>query len=222
MRLLHNISERIYIMRVVFSMGSSRKQSSSRGILSCIILLIAGLGLMIFPEYFSQTVCYFLGVLALAFAASGIIKYFAFQASVFSLVAGFIALAIGLTLIYNHTGILNILPTTVGIFMLINGISEITSIYAYKRLMGGSVTSLMISACVTLAGGILLLVYRSQSVTITLRIIGGCLIYSALQGLFRALYVKIKSGKSDKKPRYKKTTDKNRPIEGTFTDTSDN
>ncbi len=180
----------------------------SHEITSAVITLLAGIGLVIFPDVFAATVCYVLGGLALFFALSCIIKYIIYRTSFFSLGFGIALAVIGTALIAKHENVISILPFTVGIFLLINSAGELVRIIDYKKTTGKGILALVIPTVLTLTAGLVLVLYPFESVTLTLRIVGGCLIYSSAENLFRLCYIKSK-------------LDKEAPIEGTFLDVSE-
>lgn len=175
---------------------------------SAIVMLVIGLGLLIFPGFFAQTVCYILGALAIAFAVSSIISYIRSPIVFFPMGYGIALFIIGIVLISYHKQVISILPLGVGIYLVINGISELLRALEYKKSYGGNWNSVIIPACITLAFGIILVLFPFGSTMFMLRVIGAALIYCAAENLFHFGYVSRK-------------IDSLGPIEGSFTDPDD-
>lgn len=174
---------------------------------SSIIMLVIGLGLLLFPEFFTATVCYILGALAIAFSISSVIKYVVSPITFFPLGYAIILFVIGIVLIVRHDSVISILPFVSGVFLLVNSIKEIMRALDYKKNYGQGWVSLLIPSLIMLVLGVILMAFPFGSVMLMLRIVGAALVYSAIENIFHINYIK-------------RRIDKSEPIEGSFSDSN--
>lgn len=175
------------------------------GITASIILLISGLCLAIFPSFFIHTVCYILGALSIAYAVIRFIAYFSSQFSYFGIGASFLFFILGIALISNPYGVASMLPTIIGIYLVIDGISKLKKAIDYKNMNISGWQAVAIPAAISIIAGILLWIFAHGVTAIALRVIGVIFIVKAIEGFFNFSYVR-------------KKIDKSTPIEGDFSD----
>ncbi len=173
-----------------------------------IITLIAGICLAVFPGLFVKTVCYILGALAVCYAIYKFIKIYKSSASAFSMITPFIIFFIGLTLIYNHDGVMSILPITIGVYLMVGGISGLMKVHESFGAFSKNMIKYYLPSAISLIIGLILLFFPFGSTLLVLRVVGAALIYSAIQNFF--------TGDFNRKQK-----SSNGPIEGQYEDKSD-
>ncbi len=173
-----------------------------------IITLIAGICLAVFPGLFVKTVCYILGALAVCYAIYRFIKIYKSASFAFGMITPFIIFFLGLTLIYNHDGVMSILPITIGVYLMVGGISGLMKVHESIGAFSKNMIKYYLPSAISLIIGLILLFFPFGSTLLVLRVVGAALIYSALQNFF--------TGGFTKKPHRD-----NGPIEGKFEDKSD-
>jgi len=173
-----------------------------------IITLIAGICLALFPGFFVKTVCYILGVLAVCYSIYKFIRIYKYPSSALGLITPLILFFLGTNLIYRHDRVMSILPFSIGIYLMVGGINGLMKAHEIIGSFSKSNIKYYLPSGISLILGFILLFFPFGSTLLVLRVVGGALIYSALQGFITSHFDK-------------NTQNNNGPIHADFEDKSE-
>ena len=172
-------------------------------IVESIFFIAIGVLLFLSPEGFVEIVSYLIGAFALTFGIINILKYVRnkeMNMAKFFLTLGIILLAIGLFLIINPTFIGAIIPSVIGVCLIINSVEKLMCLkYVQEKNTEGYMISL-ISGIVVLVVGIYLLFNPLASTLIVTQIIGVIIIVYSVMDLIEKMRFKGFVKETTKKP----------------------
>lgn len=181
------------------------KNSYKMSIIYTIFFIVVGLLLFLDPSGFVEIVSYIIGVLFLVYGITNIVKYsIAKELSIskFLLVIGVILSICGLFLIFNPTFIGKIVPTIIGVCLIINSLEKLLYLrYTTDKNSEAYIISL-VSGIVALIAGIFLLFDPLSGTLIVTQIVGVIITIYAVMDLIEKLkfrnVVKVSTKKIDK------------------------
>lgn len=169
------------------------KNTYKMSIIFSLFFIVIGLMLFIDPVGFVALVSYLLAALFLTYGITNIIKYIKekeFSYSKPMLVLGTILIIIGLFLFINPTFIGAIVPTIIGVCLIINSIEKIMWLKYTSEVGSTSYMVSFISGIVALLAGILLLFNPLAGTAIIIQIIGIIIIVYAVLDLIEKMKFK--------------------------------
>lgn len=162
-------------------------------IVSSILFIIIGVGMMIMPDMFIYTLYFVFGGICLLCGILRIVGYFsadlyklAFQ---FGLSTGVLSVAAGLVFLCFPTEGILILQVVVGLVLLVSGVLKIQTTVEARRFGLQKWWILCIFAAVCILLGLLMIAHPFTSIRLFVRILGGILIIDELQRVFDVLYM---------------------------------
>ena len=167
------------------------KRAKVAYISACAAIAVIGLILIIFPEISMLAVCYMLGISAIVFGIVKITGYssdpygLAFQ---FDFAFGVIAILLGLIVILHPGNVMALVPVIMGIYFMIDGIMKIQTAVDAKRFGVNGWWLILVSAIVTGAVGILLLINPFESAVALTVLLGITLLADGLSNIWIAAY----------------------------------
>ena len=153
-------------------------------------LAYAGLGLvlLLFPDLTTGLLCTAVGLLLLAYGATAIITFFVqtsggyrFQ---FELVLGFFAAILGGLFLLKPLLILSILPTIFGLYILVDGLTNLKRGLDMRAFGYAGWTSTLVLSAVSMALGAVVLWNPFSTHLLLVRIIGGAFLYEGAVDLW--------------------------------------
>lgn len=169
------------------------KNSYKMSIIYSVFFIVVGLLLFLDPSGFVEIVSYIIGVLFLVYGITNIVKYSMAKEltiSKFLLVVGVILSVCGLFLIFNPTFIGKIVPTIIGVCLIINSLEKLLYLrYTTEKNSEAYVISL-VSGIVALVAGIFLLFNPLSGTLIVTQIVGVIIIVYAVMDLIEKLKFK--------------------------------
>ena len=168
------------------------KRAKVAYISACAAIAVIGLILIIFPEISMLAVCYMLGISAIVF---GIVKFTGYFSSdpnglalQFDFAFGVIAILLGLIVILHPGNVMALVPVIMGIYFMIDGIMKIQTAVDAKRFGVNGWWLILVSAIVTGAVGILLLINPFESAVALTVLLGITLLADGLSNIWIAAY----------------------------------
>ena len=173
---------------------------SQNNILLSILLLLLGLLLFIWPGKTLEIVATILGIgLLVAALVSGISWYRSkdkADSSYATLALALVLLAVGIIVLVAPEGIVRLLPTLVGIVMIINGILNLAQAMDLRKLNPAHWVPTLVMALLTIAAGLFLVIHSFAVVNAAVMVIGAIFIYDGASNLFiETRYRKAGKGK---------------------------
>ena len=169
------------------------KNSYKMSIIYSVIFIVMGLLLFLNPNGFVEMISYLIGALFLVYGITNIIKYAKAKEltiSKFLLVLGVILSICGIFLIINPTFIGKIVPTIIGVCLIINSLEKLLYLrYTEEKNSEGYIISL-VSGIVALIAGVFLLFNPLSGTLIVTQIIGVIIIVYAVMDLIEKLKFK--------------------------------
>lgn len=160
-----------------------------------LVSVLLGLFLVIKPETSSNIFTYIIGAGFVFYGVVHMVTYILVKNDSFyqyDLAKGIITTIIGVFFILKPTVIASILPMTLGIAILINGIFSLQSSINILRNTSSNWLRVLIPAVITIALGLLIVLNPFASVKTLLIIIGCCLIWNGISNFWTHLCVSKK------------------------------
>ncbi|MGN0979754.1 MAG: HdeD family acid-resistance protein [Candidatus Avoscillospira sp.] len=154
--------------------------------------LLAGVVLLIWPRFSSEVICIALGVLCMLYGIVKLFGYFsrdpyrlAFQ---FDLALGILCLVLGIVLIFFSRAILSLLPVIVGIYAVVGGVFKLQTAFEAKRFGMRKWWGMLVLSLLTMALGVVLLVWPFSGAMLAIRFMGLAMIMSGVEDLTATAY----------------------------------
>ncbi|MBO4297609.1 MAG: DUF308 domain-containing protein [Clostridia bacterium] len=157
-----------------------------KNIPSLIVLGLLGLLLVVWPGATLTLVCRLAAIALLLVAATGIYTWWKEKstkpAGLGRLLGSVAALAVGLWILFNTAAFEKLIPTVLGIVMIVFGATEL-----YKAFKGGKNPVTMALAGVAIVLGLIVAFNPFSAIKVTIVCAGIALIYTAVTGIFNEL-----------------------------------
>lgn len=161
-------------------------------ILLCLIFVLSGICMIIYPVLFAYAICYVLGGICVLYGIMRLVGYFskdlykiAFQ---FDLALGIASVILGCALIFCSKEILSFIPLIIGVFTLISAALKIQSAFDAKKFGLKKWWVLLVFSLLTLGLGLFLIVCPFKSMALLIVMLGITLMTDGIQSLFLILY----------------------------------
>ena len=168
-------------------MSDIRKELKRSKILSALIMLVAGLVFLIFPNTSLAIAIRCVGAIAMI---GGALKIFSFvrsgdRSSVLTveLILGILAVIVGLSLIANPGWPVQFLNVIAGLFLVVIGAANLINSVKYRSMSVGGLLD-FVPYIITVVLGIILFSNPWGSTVVLVRIIGVFIIYEAVADIF--------------------------------------
>ena len=172
-------------------MNLVQKAKWAYGIVS-VAMIILGLVLIVFPEISMLTLCYTIGVMMVVFGIIKLIGFFskdlfklAFQ---FDLALGILSIVAGVLMIFRSDEILILLPSIIGIFIIIDGVFKMQTSMDAKRFGMEKWWFILLLAVITTLAGLFLIVNPFEGVCAFIILMGISFLIDGIQNLWVVLY----------------------------------
>ena len=156
----------------------------------CLILL--GIFLLLKPETTISLISYLLGLFVGIIGISGIVKHFKNKNQTFNLDLsyGIICLIISMILIFNTKALASIIPSIIGIFIIINSTMKIQYTMLFKKQSNTIWISTLVLSIITLLCGIILIFNPFGSAIVVTKLIGIFIIVYSISDLIECYLIK--------------------------------
>ena len=183
------------------------KQVKAAYIALSIAFVCMGLCLLIWPGISAVTICYVLGTASVLYGVIKLFGYFsedlyqlAFQ---FDLAAGIFMLVIGILLLFHPDNVLTLLPTVIGLSILIDSVLKLQTAFDAKHFGMDRWWMILLFAIVAAVFGILLLAHPFESMELLMRLMGITILISGIENLCAAFYtIKVTRHAKKETPQY--------------------
>ena len=169
------------------------KELKSNSIPTAVLSLIYGLILIIWPDTSANTICYVVAAAIILVGIVFIIQYI--RKDVMrdfyrkDLVAGLVAISLGLIALFRVDIIKGIIPTVLGFIVLFSGIVKLQNAFDMLRMKYAYWYVILILAILNLAFGAVLILEPSWIVNMVFVLIGCGLVYSGASDLLTIFFV---------------------------------
>ena len=161
---------------------------------SAALCIVAGLVMLLWPVAVLDSVCYTLGGIAIASGVIRMVRYFKqdhtypviFQSD---LIVGLFSLGLGIFMVTNPQTVVGMIPTLFAIVMIGFGIANILRSVDAKKAGFAQWGVLLALAIVSLLLGYVILLAPFATMSLTVAVIGGCLIYEGVTDMIAVLLV---------------------------------
>ena len=156
-------------------------------IFTSIIYFAIGVLMLLNPEFVSNSICYVIGALVLAFGILKLVSYLGTEVkNLFTgilLFTSIISIGLGIYIIFSPEKFISMIPFLVGIIMIVDGIQKLIQVESIKKAGYDKPTALLIYAIFLIILGVILLKNPFGAIKIVIRIIGVFLIVDAIEEL---------------------------------------
>lgn len=159
-------------------------------IIASIVLAIAGVILLLFPNGTLKTVSIIIGAGLLIFGIISLVKSIKNQETSFGVAIGVVSIIFGFFFMARPSFLASIIPFIIGIVMIVNGIVNLITCTNNRSLLGSGYGISMCGAIITLVFGILITVNPFTTASLAVRLIGIGLIISGIENIIS--YSKMK------------------------------
>ena len=171
-------------MNVKFSFEKYTKNNTALSI----VMVALGLVLFLWPGKTLELAARILGVALLVGAAICGVSWYRDRHKVNrdygTLALGIIALVAGIIVLAAPKGVITLLPKLIGLAVVVNGVLNLAQALDLRRMGGGSWTSSMVMAVITIAAGLFLLFFAFGAMKVAVMVIGGILVYNGVSNLW--------------------------------------
>lgn len=159
----------------------------STTIVSSIMYILIGLVMVIFPEFVNDFIWYIIGGLIVVFGILQLMNYFStpyknFLTGVVLLIS-LASIALGVYVIFSPEKLISLVPLTIGVIMIVDGIQKLIQIQSIKKAGYDNPIALLIYALLLIVLGIILIKNPFGAILTVIRIIGVFLITDAIEEL---------------------------------------
>jgi uncharacterized membrane protein HdeD (DUF308 family) len=153
-----------------------------------VVYLILGIIMFIFPDSISDIICYVVGLMFLFLGIAGIVMYVKTELKTsytsFTLIMSILFGAFGIFIISNPKIFASFIPLVIGIFLIVDAISKLSSAFDLKSSDYQKWWEILIVAFIVLGCGLFLVFKPFTAVALSIRIIGIILIVDAISNAF--------------------------------------
>ena len=159
----------------------------STTIVSSIMYILIGLVMVIFPEFVNDFIWYIIGGLIVIFGILQLMNYLSIEYKNFLtgvvLLISLASIALGVYVIFSPEKLISLVPLTIGVIMIVDGIQKLIQIQSIKKAGYDNPIALLIYALLLIVLGIILIKNPFGAILTVIRIIGVFLITDAIEEL---------------------------------------
>lgn len=159
----------------------------------CILAIIIGLCMVVWPQFSARTICRLLGVIVATigiFTLSMCLRRRAGDLFHYAgLVFGLLATLAGLGLLFRPDVLISLLPALVGIVILLDGLFRLQTALDLRRACLSGWVPVLILAAFSMLFGLLLIFNPFAATSVAMVFIGITLIISGIQNLYTCIYL---------------------------------
>lgn len=172
-------------------MEQGNKHRISYMLISVIVMLL-GLGMIIWPVHSAELICTAIGIGLLIFAILTVIRYLNAEEKTFSkqivLAISVVLGILGIILLFRPQWILALIHVFLGILILLDGIFKVIKAVEVKKVAKDKWWLVLIFALVTCVFGLIILLDPFKGVSVLMTVIGVVLILEGVQNFWVGLY----------------------------------
>lgn len=162
----------------------------TNNIIASVVLAIAGVILLVFPNGTLKTVSIIIGIGLLLFGIISLVNAIKNQETSFGVAVGVVSIIAGIFFMVRPSFLAALIPFIIGIVMIVNGIVNLITCTNNRALLGRGYGVSMCGAVITLVFGILIVVNPFTTASLATRVIGIGLIISGIENVIS--YSKMK------------------------------
>lgn len=159
-------------------------------ICSSLIFMIFGLLLFLSPESIIVTISCIIGLFLIIYGIFKLISYYKNNINNFDLVFGLISIISGIMLISNTNILATIIPTIIGLYMIIIGVKKIEISLNVKNNNISGWSYLFLMALLSLSCGLFLIINPIKGAFIATKIIGLIIIIYSIISIIDSIFLK--------------------------------
>ena len=169
------------------------KQISKHWLFSSAITIFLGLLLLLMPGFITKAAGYVLGIGAVVFGGSQVIRYFQ-EERIYpeffrkDLMVGLLAATLGILILIRVEGVISLAPAVLGAVLFSNGVVGLQRAINARKAAYPQWWMLLIFALLTLALGLVLIINPFGSVKAAVMVVGGGLIYEGISDILTMLF----------------------------------
>lgn len=165
-------------------------------LLKGLLYIVLGIAALLGSEQIAVTLGYLLGGVLIVVGAVSMIEYLLRDARQNyyhnDFLVGLLCIFVGGIVLYNVKLVINIMPTLLGLMVVISGISKLQDVIDMKRLECGNWIGMLILAIVNLILGIVLILNPFEAAMVMFKVLGIGLIVSGLTDVAISIYFAAK------------------------------
>ena len=169
------------------------KQISKHWLFSSAVTIFLGLLLLLMPGFITKAAGYVLGIGAVVFGGSQVIRYFQ-EERIYpeffrkDLMVGLLAATLGILILIRVEGVISLAPAVLGAVLFSNGVVGLQRAIKARKAAYPQWWMLLIFALLTLALGLVLIINPFGSVKAAVMVVGGGLIYEGISDILTMLF----------------------------------
>lgn len=175
------------------------KEMNKSMILRSIILIIAGITLLIYPEMTTNTIAYIIAFVFIIAGVVNIVGYFKDSSETggykYGLILGIILIVFAALI---SKILISLIPIILGFIVLFSGLVKLQQAVELLRAKFDGWMPIMIMAVVNILVGCLAIFNPFKTVNFLLRLVGAGLLFGGITDLISTGYISSKTKKSDK------------------------
>lgn len=160
---------------------------------SGVVLIIAGLILLFFPETTTKTIAYMAAATILLMGLTQLIGYFRSSPAdgrySGGIVLGIFFIVVAAVLFFNAEAVISIIPIILGVIILLSGIVKFQQSIDLARMKVSRWSTVLATAILNVILGLVVILNPFSTVTTLLQLVGIGLIYSGISDIIATLYV---------------------------------
>ena len=153
-----------------------------------IVMVALGLLLFIWPGKTLELAARILGVALLVGAVICGVSWYRDRHKVSqnygTLALGIVCAVAAVIVLAAPRGVVTLLPKLIGVAVIVNGVLNLAQALELRRVDGGSWTSSLVMAVLTILAGLFLLVFAFGAMKVAVMVIGGILVYNGASNLW--------------------------------------
>lgn len=165
-------------------------------LLKGLLYIVLGVAALVVSEQMVIALGYILGVVLIVAGAVSMILYLLRDARQNyyhnDFLYGLLFIIVGGILLYNVKLVINVMPTLLGLMVVISGISKLQDVIDMKRLNCGNWIGMLILAILNLILGIVLIMNPFEAAVVMFKVLGVGLVISGLSDVAVSIYFAIK------------------------------
>ena len=180
----------------------SLKKTNWNVIATSVLCMALGVVLAIFPQAVNEMITYVIS--ASMFILSIISFYNFFKKNIEinfyrnDLVYAVITLVIGIFVLAKRELIISLIPTVLGIIVIISGVKKLQNAIDLLRIKLDGWLAVLVLALINIIFGVIMVIFSSKTATVITILIGVGLIFSGATDIFSALWVNSRAKKCEK------------------------
>lgn len=169
------------------------RKAKSGMLISGVVLILAGVILLFFPEAMTKTIAYMAAILLICMGIAQIIGYLRYDPGMgrysSGVVLGGFFIILGLLVYYKAEALISIIPIILGIIIVVSGVAKLQQAIDLARMKASRWSTVLAGALLNIILGGVIVFNPFSTVMTLLRFVGIGLIYSGLSDIIATLYL---------------------------------